>query len=222
MLRGCGARGAGQEPPLRPPRPRAGGPAGCTAPFAFVSPCGASPSPAQLSPARHSPAHLSPARHGTPRHSSAQHGSARHGSAQPCRGSAWRRPGCGGISSCSSCGTRAGSRRAGGTRCGASTTRSFGSGESPRPDPGSIAWDGLPSQHHPFPWPASPVPGQDHWTLASTAGASRGVSSELQTGAGCEGSTGEQVGASGALLHHLLGWDGGACAFRAVRTTWTS
>lgn len=147
VLRGTGpARPRRSRPRPRPrPQPRGGGRARRVhGPFRF-----------RFSPRdqpRLSPAQPSPARHTSARHT----GSARHGTARPCRGSAWQRPGSGGISLCSSCGTRAGSRRAGGTRCGAFTTWSFGAGESPRPDPGSIARDGPPRA-------ASPVPGRHCW-----------------------------------------------------------
>lgn len=185
-----------QEPrPVPPPAPR-GRARRAHGPFRFRFPAGPAP-------ARHSPAQPGP-------------GPAQPASARPCRGSAWRRPGGGGISSCSSCGTRAGSRRAGGTRCAASTPRSFGAGESPRPNPGSIAWDGPPSQHHPFPWPAPLVPGHHCRPLAAIAGpwpASLGLHVVCQASSGQEMGVRValgrhwEVGVSGALLRSLPGWD---------------
>lgn len=115
---------AGAAPPRPGPGPKRAGPWG-SAPFAFVSPCGASPSPARPGSARH-----------VPGLSTSRLGSARPGSARPCRGSAWRRRGAAGSSSCNSCGTRAGSRRTAGTRCAPSTAASSAPGERRDPPPG--------------------------------------------------------------------------------------
>lgn len=148
-------------------------------------------SPVQPGTPRYSPAHLSPARHSADRlgHAAVQRGGvpALWGSVRAVP--AGHGPGAG----------EPAGRAAEHLHPGVSgQVRALG--QSREASPGTVS-------------PASIIlfPGQHHWSPASIAGGSSGASGQLWPGAGCEGGTREQLGASGTLLHHLLGWDGVAC-----------